>query len=270
MTTLFFIIGFLLLMILIAAVSNSSTPATACVQERSDLKKIDSIIMENESNSNLFKTLKTIFKSGNTYEEYAQENGYEDSIALNKKFQNQIDVIVNKNDKDILSSLNDALFDRGLFITSGKGLIMHPQENCFFRCTNTIVYTITKLMKNISYTGFRYNKELFRTGNLYVTSKDITGWKEYSRGTMYITNQRIVIIGLDNKTKSIPLSQIISYSNYENNGILFQIANSNPFIFTLPCDGMFHFNTVIGTTFEDDIYPCLLALDKVFEENNNK
>ena len=22
------------------------------------------------------------------------------------------------------------------------------------------------------------------------------------------------------------------------------------------------------TTFEDDIYPCLLALDKVFEENN--
>ncbi len=24
------------------------------------------------------------------------------------------------------------------------------------------------------------------------------------------------------------------------------------------------------TTFEDDIYPCLLALDKVFEENNNK
>lgn len=90
---------------------------------------------------------------------------------------------------------------------------MHPQENCFFRCTNTIVYTITKLMKNISYTGFRYNKDLFRTGNLYVTSKDITGWKEYSRGTMYITNKRIVIIGLDNKTKSIPLSQIISYSN---------------------------------------------------------
>ena len=269
MTTLLICAGIILLAIFMAACSNSTQP-TASINERDDLKKIDSITMEDESNNDLFDTLKSIFKSGETYEEYAIQNGFTNQAEFDDEVQSKIDVIKNEHDKDILESLHSILGTRGMFLTNGKGLIMHPREECYFRCTNTLVHTITKLMKNITYTGFKYNKGLFRSGSMLVTSKDIMGWKEYSRGTMYVTNQRVVLIGIDNKVKSIPLGQIVSYSNYENNGVLFQIANSNPLIFNLPCDGMFHFNTAAGTLFSDDLYPCLLALDKVFEKRNNK
>ena len=269
MTTLLICAGIILLGIFMAACSNSTQP-TVSINERDDLKRIDSIAMKDESNNDLFNMLKSIVKSGETYEEYATQNGYENEIKFNEEIQQKIDLIENEYDKDIIEALHTELGTRGLFLTNGKGLIMHPREECYFRCTNTLVHAITKLMKNITYAGFKYNKGLFRSGSMLVTSKDIMGWKEYSRGTMYVTNQRVVLIGIDNKVKSIPLGQIVSYSNYENHGVLFQIANSNPLIFNLPCDGMFHFNTAVGTLYEDDLYPCLLALDKVFDERNNK
>ena len=266
--TIIFFIGIILIGYIFATFSNSSTPATASCIENENLKKYAHVLMEDSTNNELYDILKSIFESGDTYEEYAQKNNIENLVVVFDKFQEQIDSITNGHDRDILDAMNSELSGRGMFLTNGKGLIMHPREKCYYRGVNTIVHTITKLMKNISYSGFKYNKNLFRSGNMLITSNDIVGWKEYTRGTMYVTNQRVVIIGIDNKVKSIPLGQIISYANYENNGILFQIANGNPIIFNLPMDGVFHFNTSVGTQFEDDIYPCLLALDKAFEERN--
>ena len=268
MTGTIIFIGIILICCLFVAFGNSSAPATTSCIENENLKKYTHVLMEDSTNNELYDVLKSIFESGDTYEEYAQKNNIENSVVVFDKFQEQIDSITNEHDRDILDAMNDELRCRGMFITNGKGLIMHPREKCYYRGVNAVVHTITKLMKNISYSGFKYNKNLFRSGNMLITSNDIVGWKEYTRGTMYVTNQRVVIIGIDNKVKSIPLGQIISYANYENNGILFQIANGNPIIFNLPMDGVFHFNTQFGTLFEDDICPCLLALDKAFEERN--
>lgn len=273
--------------------SESSGSISYCI-ENENLKKYEHVSMEDESNNDLYNTFISIFKSGQTYDEWGEENGFKvdtkntfkvkipgfepretpKSIGMlvEDHFENLIESIINEHDKDILEAMHTALSIRShdLFLTNGKGLLLNPKETCYFRGVNSMVHTIQTILKDISYSGFRYGTGMLRAGNMFVSRNDITGWKEYGRGTMYVTNQRVILIGKDNKTKNIPLGNIANYSLFENNGIIFTLKNGNPVIFSQPLDGTFHFNTVAGTLFEDDLCLCLLALDKVFEDRKNK
>lgn len=278
--------------ILFGLASNSNSGALSTCIEDENLKKYEHVSMEDESNNDLYNTLINIFKSGQTYEEWGIENGFkfdpENKIKIERPgkepievpqtidsqvsdhFEKLIDVISNDHDREILEALNSSLTGRNLCLSTGKGLILNPKEKCYFRGVNTMVHTIQTILKDISYSGFRYGTGMLKAGNMFVSRNDITGWKEYGRGTMYVTNQRVILIGIDNKTKNISLSNIANYSLFENNGIIFTLKNGNPIIFSMPMDGTFHFNTIYGTLFEDDLCPCLLALDKAFEDRKNK
>lgn len=288
-----FIIAFALIILLgILTVVSGSSGSVATFDETSNIKRYDNVSMEDESNNDLYNILINIFKSGQTYDEWGEENGfvkdptntYKIEIAgfdpvenvksigmlVNEHFENLIEDVTNKHDKDILDALHTELFGRGLFIYTSKGIILNPREECYFRGTNSMCHTIQTLLHNISYSGFKYGKGQLRAGDMFVRKNDIVGWKEYTKGTLYVTNQRVIIIGIDNKTKNIHLGNIANYSVFENNGIIFTLKNGNPVIFSLPMDGTFHFNTAIGTTFEDDMCPCLIALEKAFNERLNK
>lgn len=281
----------ILLGIFFAAISNSSNSVSTFV-ETPNIKKYDNVSMEDESNNDLYNTLINIFKSGQTYDEWGKENGFAEDpsntykieiagfdpvenvksvgMLVNEHFENLIENVTNEHDKDILDAMYTELGNRGMFLTNGKGLIMNPREECYFRGVNSMCHTIQTLLRDISYSGFKYGKGMLRAGNMFVSKNDITDWKEYTRGTMYVTNQRVIIIGVNNKTKNIPLGNIANYSLFENNGIIFTLKNGNPVIFSLPMDGTFHFNTEAGTLFEDDMWPCLIALEKAFNERLNK
>lgn len=281
----------ILLGIFFAAISNSSGSVATFI-ETPNLKKYEHVNMEDESNNDLYNMLIGIFKSGQTYDEWGKENGFVEDpsntykieiagydpvenvksvgMLVDEHFENLIESVTNEHDKDILDAMHTQLIGRDLCISTGKGLIMNPREECYFRGVNSMCHTIQTLLHDISYSGFKYGKGLLRAGNMFVRKNDITDWKEYTRGTMYVTNQRVIIIGIDNKTKNIPLGNIANYSLFENNGIIFTLKNGNPVIFSLPMDGTFHFNTEAGTLFEDDMCPCLIALEKAFNERLNK
>lgn len=302
MAVLFFICVIVLIICLVFIFSGSTTSnsssngssghGVAICLENQNLLKYNHVRMEDESNNDLYNTLLEIFKSGQTYDEWGKENGFVEDLnntykieikgfdpietvksvgmLVNEHFENLIENVDNEHDKDILDAMYTELGNRGMFLTTGKGLIMNPREECYFRRTNSMCHTIQTLLRDISYSGFKYGKGMLRAGNMFVSKNDITGWKEYTKGTMYVTNQRVIIIGVDNKTKNIPLGNIANYSVFENNGIIFTLKNGNPVIFSLPMDGTFHFNTAAGTLFEDDMYPCLMALEKAFNERLNK
>lgn len=292
MTILIFgIVIFLIAIIAIASNSSESNGVAHCIED-ANLKKYNNVKMEDESNNDLYNTLIGIFKSGQTLDEWGNENGFVEDpnntykieiegfdpvenvksvgMLVSEHFEDLIEDVTNEHDKDILDAMYTELGNRGMFLTTGKGLIMNPREECYFRGVNSMCHTIQTLLRDISYSGFRYGKGMLRAGNMFVSKNDITGWKEYARGTMYVTNQRVIIIGVDNKTKNIPLGNIANYSVFETNGIIFTLKNGNPVIFSLPMDGTFHFNTALGTTFEDDMCPCLMALEKAFNERLNK
>ena len=272
---LFFCIMLLIVCIFKAITYSPDNSLSHCIED-DNLKTYEHVSMIDSSNNDLYNTLISIFKSGQTYGEYGKDNGFEGNNEfeiyqlVDDHFTKLIENINNEHDKDILDALHFSLSSRShtLFLTNGKGLILNPKETCYFRGVNSMVHTIQTLLKDISYCGVRYGTGMLRAGNMFVSRNDITGWKEYGQGTMYVTNQRVILIGRDNKAKNIPLGNIANYSIFENNGIIFTLKNGNPVIFSLPLDGTFHFNTQLGTIFEDDLCQCLFALNKAFEERN--
>lgn len=77
---------------------------------------------------------------------------------------------------------------------------------------------------------------------------------------MFVTNQRIVIVG-DNKNKTIPLGKIISYAPYEKNGIIINIENSNAIILDMLTNGTFEMLSIGERVFHDTKVSFLYALD---------
>lgn len=202
-----------------------------------------------------------------------KEKYYNGEVLTDEEY-NEYETRINVEEKDeftqeIFDSLIFALNNRDIkygWATTDK-IQLKPKELEYYRSPNAVVDKADVILRNINYCGFRLNRNAFRMGNMLVSSNEINGIKRFGNGWLYVTNQRIVFVGTDNATISIPLGSIISYAAYEDNGVVFSIANKKPIIVSFPLDGQFK-NThtqAYGVLYNDSKYKLLYALDKVFE-----
>ena len=210
-----------------------------------------------DSYMKVFNRLKQIYYNGDvlTTEQYKV---YEDEInALERDDFAQ----------SLLHSLTYALSNRDVQtgLPTSK-ILLKPRESVYFQSSNTVVDKVKSILRNISFCGFRYNKGAFRSGNMYVQNNEVNGIKRFDAGMLFVTNQRIVFTGVNKNNFSIPLGNILSYASYENDGVIFTIANGKPIIVSFPYDEKFHnTKTEFGIIFNDDKTQLLYSLDKVFE-----
>ena len=207
---------------------------------------IESVQMSTEQGVTVFNGLKNIYESG------------EDKAVMN--YKDQVGAVNNPIDSDYIQALFTALLNRIVFVGGAKGLQLHPKEECLFSEINCAVYTIQKLNKQISYGGFRTNINGYRTGTFSVSANDIEGFRIYLQGKVFVTNQRIVIIG-NNKNKVIPLGKILSYAPYEKNGILINVENGSSVILDMLTNGTFEVLPTGERDFHDSKVGFLYALD---------
>ena len=218
---------------------------------------LSELTFNSESYLDIFNRLKQIYYNGDvlTTEQY---NAYEAEInALERDDFAQ----------DLLHSLTYALSERDVQIgLPTSKILLKPRESVYFQSSNTIVDKVKAILRNISFCGFRYNKGAFRSGNMYVRNTEVNGISRFGAGRFFVTNQRIVFTGVNKNNFSIPLGNILSYAAYENDGVIFTIANGKPIIVSFPYDEKFHnTKTEFGILFNDDKTQLLYALDKVFE-----
>lgn len=225
---------------------------------RRDFFNINELTFTSQYLLDIFNELKEKYYSGEilTDEEY---NAYETRINAVEK---------DEFTQEIFESLIFALNERDIkFGYPTEKIQLKPKELNYYLSPNAVVDKVDVIIRNINYNGFRFNKDAFRMGNMLVKSNEINGKKRFGTGWFYVTNQRIVFVGTDNATMSIPLGSIISYAAYENDGVIFSIANKKPVIVSFPLDGQFK-NThtkEYGVLYNDSKYQLLYALDKVFE-----
>ncbi len=231
---------------LLLGLINSLTKKAGTPTKLTGFEPIENVQMKSEKGLEIFDGLKKVYESG------------EDRTVLN--FKDQIDTVKEPTDFDYVEALYTELMNRIVFVGGNKGLQMHPKEECYYSEINCAVYTIQKLNKQITYGGIRANLNGYRTGTFSVNSYDVEGYKLYLQGKVFVTNQRIAIVG-NNKNKVIPLGKIVSYAPYEKNGIIINIENSNAIILDMLTNGTFEVLKTGERAFHDTKVSFLYALD---------
>lgn len=215
----------------------------------------------NESNSTeIFNELKNKYLNGDTLT-YDESNDYENKIK---------NLNVDQFSKDLLLELSYKLYDRSniLGLPTNK-IILRNNELQYFCSPNAEISKVGTISKNISYCGFRANKNAFKSGNMFLNCTNVTGVRPLGSGQFHVTNQRILfVLNRTGETLEIPIKRIISYTAYEDKGVIFNISNSKSIIIEFPIDGKYHntFTEDFGIIFNDDKINLLYTLDKIFEK----
>lgn len=232
--------------ILVIGLMNNSSKKPGEQRNLAGFEAIENVQMRSEQGAVIFNGLKTIYESG------------EDKAVMD--YKDQVNSIDEPTDLDYIQALYTALLNRIVFVGGSKGLQLHPKEECLFSEINCAVYTIQKLNKQITYGGFRTNLNGYRAGTFSVNANDIEGFRIYLQGKVFVTNQRIVIIG-SNKNKVIPLGKIISYAPYEKNGIIINVENGGSVLLDMLTNGTFEVLSTGERDFHDSKVGFLYALD---------
>lgn len=211
---------------------------------------IDKVKMFSPEGQILFDELKDAFLSGEERKAY--------------EYKDKIDTITNPHDLDYIEALYTDLLGRMAPIGASEGIQLNPNEISLFSDKNCGIYSIQKLNKNIVFCGIRNDLNGFRTGAYTFNSFDIEGFRLSLFGEVFLTNQRIIIMG-ENKNMVIPIDKILSYSLYESNGILLNIENQNSIILDMVTNGTFEKNS-LGLWFHDTKYGFIYALDRAMSE----
>lgn len=211
---------------------------------------IEKISMHSPEGQILFEGLKDAFLSGDEKKAY----GYKDKI----------DSVTNPHDLDYIEALYTDLLNRIVPIGASKGIQLNPNESSLFHDKNCGIYSIQKINKNIVFCGIRNDLNGFRTGAYTINSFDVEGFKLSLFGEVFLTNQRLIIMG-ENKNMVIPIDKILSYSLYESNGVLLNIENQSSIILDMVTNGTFE-KTSLGLCFHDTKYGFVYALDRAMSE----
>ena len=185
--------------VLLVGMMNGSSKDPGEPQRLAEFEPIEEVQMKSAKGREIFNGLKEIYENG------------DDKAAIN--YKDVIDTVTDPADSDYIIALYTELMSRFVLIGGTKGLQMHSNEKSFYTEINSALYTIQKLNKQITYGGFRANINGYRTGTFTVNTNDVEGYRLYLQGELFVTNQRIVIVG-DNRSRVIPLGKIISYAPY--------------------------------------------------------
>lgn len=234
------------IIILLVGLMNGSSKKAGEPRHLAGFEPIENVQMKSEKGQEIFNGLKDVYESG------------DDKAVLN--YKDLIDTVTEPTDSDYVQALYTELMNRIVFVGGSKGLQLHPKEECFYSEKNCAIYTIQKLNKQITYGGLRANLNGYRAGTFSINAYDVEGYKLYLQGKVFVTNQRIAIVG-DEKNKVIPLGKIISYAPYEKNGIIINVQNGNAIILDMLTNGTFELLSIGERVFHDTKISFLYALD---------
>ena len=108
-----------------------------------------------------------------------------------------------------------------------KNINLHDHEIVYDRINSVTLHEEVIVHRNVNYGGFKWSYGMARGGNMNYTTNVIKDFCIQDIGAFYITNQRILYVGNQNrKTISINISSIVSYELFKD-GVLLRIANKN-------------------------------------------
>ncbi len=146
----------------------------------------------------------------------------------------------NDNDMVFIDALDSEFCD---FTASRApdGIILNPQEECYFNTQACAVDTIQKIARNVTYGGIRTSNNGVRFGSGTIYSKDVEGLRRFDAGTLLVTNQRIIFKGTK-KTKTISIGSILSVDKFDDNGVIISMSNrENPIVIRFIADKCFNY-----------------------------
>lgn len=181
-----------------------------------------------------------------------------------KKIQNSL---LDDNDMTYIDAL-DTSFCGFIDNAEPDGLILNPKEKCLFSTKSAELKTIQKICTNYSYSGFRFNNDGFRYGNITMYPTQVEGLKHFDDGNLVLTNQRIIFKGNNMRTKTIPIGSIMGIENFENDGIIIFLSNrEKPIVIKFLADKRFFYNKVHNVAFfHNDLNDFYYYFDKVLYE----
>lgn len=163
-----------------------------------------------------------------------------------------------------IDAVENAFFNFGGTIAP-DWFILNPNEECYFSSEMCAVDTIKKIARNITYNGIKVYNGAIRLGSGTIYSNDVEGLKRFDAGTIIVTNQRIVFKGTM-KNKTIPIGNIISIDNFDDNGVIISMSNrENPVVIRFIADKCFLYNKNADIRFfYNDLNWFYKAIEKSF------
>lgn len=137
---------------------------------------------------------------------------------------------------------------------------MESDEFLLYRNKSASIYTIQKLLTEVTFAGNRVNAGTFRSGNVYVKTRDVEGMRLKDNGKLYLTNKRIIIVCDNSEVVSIGYSNIIDDVLFEDNGIMLKINNSKPIIIGLNKNFLYDIKNAIAF---DDRLEAFSIMDSI-------
>ena len=113
-------------------------------------------------------------------------------------------------------------------------LNIHANEILYFTSKGIDWYEEKTVSTNVSYSGFRFRAGeamSFNTGSFDVVKKSVTDFVLLSRGSLYITNQRIIFISdTTTQNRTVPIDDILEFSIYKDGVLLGKPNGKKPLI----------------------------------------
>lgn len=249
------IIGIIVLILICSMFVNNDEKVTQNVILSPGIIRLDDIQVE-PMNKELLDELKDAIKS------------YKNTTDVGSSLWGKIKSVTNPSDSQILNELYSPLMLRNSYsnLQQQKDILskyenelnLQSDEYILYRYKSAALFTVQKIFTEITYTGGRVSQGVFRAGSATINSRNVEGLKLKQNGSIYITNKRIIFIGNDNSTNVINIDKIIAIALFEENGIIFKISNSNPFVISF--NGNFTYDTTSGY-FDDSKLQAFTVLD---------
>lgn len=263
----FFIFLFVIILIsLIIACAQWNGNASAN-QVNNDYVHIDNIRTEGDDVAKVFSFFKKVF-----FEKNIELYDIVRDIDLRREY-NQIKSLINtfadnSTAKMYADGMNLTLTIGSIGTDFGK-LILNPKETPYFSTKLCAVDTIQRIGKNVSYSGLRGNINGIRSGVGTIYTSDIEQMTRFDAGLLVITNQRIIFKGTK-KNKTIPIGNILTIDNFDNNGVIITTSDrETPIVFRFVADKCFYRNlTEMVSFFYNDLNYFYRGLEKAFYDRN--
>ncbi|MGI8951097.1 MAG: hypothetical protein ACR2FN_05890 [Chitinophagaceae bacterium] len=170
---------------------------------------------------------------------------------LRLRWQYQYKPLTGKTDKEVMKEF---------------GLNVYSNEILYYNSIKIDWYDEQTISTHISYSGFRYKSGghmSFNTGTFNVIKNNITGYVLLERGSLYITNKRIIFIGNESRqNRTINLDDILELSIYKD-GVLLGKSNGKQPLIVVPD----YQNSLVP---RDDLNRIIRVLYRVMSGNQNE
>ncbi len=176
---------------------------------------------------------------------------FELSLYLDMRFRYQYEPLTSKNALEVMKEF---------------GLNIDSNEILYYSSIKIDWYEEETISTNVSYTGFRYRtggQMSFNTGTFNVAKDNVKGFILLDRGSLYITNKRIIFISNGSiQNRSINLNDILEFIIYKDGILLGKVNGKKPLIF---------FPEALNTLLQPDgLNVVIRILDRLLSGNQNE